>query len=146
MLNCYLIGETNLLVECAARLLKNKWKILGIFTNDEKIISWAKSNSILTYNQIASFEIDVFRTNFYCLFSISNPHLFNKILLKKAKGLIINYHNSLLPKYAGLNASSWAILNSEKIHGITWHLINEKIDAGDILYQVKFLIKKRIRR
>nr|WP_269570251.1 formyltransferase family protein [Legionella tunisiensis] len=56
-------------------------------------------------------------------------------LLQQAKGMAINYHNAPLPKYAGLHAPSWAILNNEKFHGVTWHEMVEEIDAGDILKQ-----------
>ncbi|PHQ80375.1 MAG: hypothetical protein COB66_04920 [Coxiella sp. (in: Bacteria)] len=52
--------------------------------------------------------------------------------------IAINYHDSYLPKYAGLNSTTWAISNQEKTHGITWHQITSDIDKGDIIKQVKF--------
>ena len=33
----------------------------------------------------------------------------------------------------GLNIPSWVIYNGEAQAGVTWHLICEKIDAGEIL-------------
>lgn len=51
-----------------------------------------------------------------------------------------NYHDALLPKYGGVNATSWAIINQEEIHGITWHVIDKKVDAGDILKQASFYL------
>jgi len=53
------------------------------------------------------------------------------------KHKIINYHNSLLPKYRGLHAFVWALLNDEKEVGYTLHQVNEKIDGGPIWYQAK---------
>lgn len=44
-----------------------------------------------------------------------------------------NFHPGPLPKYAGLNAPSWAIYNGETQHGVTLHRITNKIDAGDII-------------
>jgi len=48
---------------------------------------------------------------------------------------IINYHNSLLPKHPGRNAEAWVIFEQEKTTGITWHYVDEKIDAGEIIIQ-----------
>ena len=51
----------------------------------------------------------------------------------------INVHPSLLPEYRGPNPYIQAILHNEKQSGITFHLMNEKYDAGSILYQKKVL-------
>lgn len=47
----------------------------------------------------------------------------------------INLHASLLPNYRGAAPINWAIINGEKITGITTFYINDKIDTGDILKQ-----------
>lgn len=47
----------------------------------------------------------------------------------------INVHPSLLPKYRGSAPIQWAILNGDKTTGITIMEMNEKMDAGDILFQ-----------
>ena len=52
----------------------------------------------------------------------------------------INIHPSLLPKYRGANPYSRAIMFGETTTGITFHLINEKFDAGAILFQKKIEI------
>ena len=50
----------------------------------------------------------------------------------------INFHDGPLPRYAGLNAPVWAILNRETRHGVTWHMIEGGIDEGDIVEQRLF--------
>ena len=45
---------------------------------------------------------------------------------------VYNVHNSLLPKYRGLHAFSWAIINGETEVGYTFHKVNEGIDSGAI--------------
>ncbi len=50
---------------------------------------------------------------------------------------IINLHASLLPKYRGAAPINWAIINGERITGVTVMQINESIDAGLILAQAK---------
>lgn len=45
----------------------------------------------------------------------------------------INVHASLLPKYRGAAPINWAVVNGEEETGITTMLINEDLDAGDML-------------
>lgn len=47
----------------------------------------------------------------------------------------INLHASLLPKYRGAAPIQWAIINGETETGLTTFLVNEEMDAGDILLQ-----------
>jgi methionyl-tRNA formyltransferase len=51
-----------------------------------------------------------------------------------------NLHPGPLPRYAGLNAVSWAIYRGEKEHGATLHKMESQIDAGPIVYQSFFAI------
>ncbi|MDD5013774.1 MAG: methionyl-tRNA formyltransferase [Atribacterota bacterium] len=52
----------------------------------------------------------------------------------------INIHGSLLPKYRGAAPINRAVINGEKEAGITFMFMNEKIDAGDIIFQEKIEI------
>jgi len=54
----------------------------------------------------------------------------------------INVHASLLPKYRGAAPMQWALLNGEKITGITIMKINERLDAGEIILQEKVKISE----
>lgn len=54
----------------------------------------------------------------------------------------INVHASLLPKYRGASPVQQAILNGEKETGTTLMLMNEKLDAGEIIAQEKLKISK----
>jgi len=47
----------------------------------------------------------------------------------------INVHFSLLPKYRGAAPVNWAIVNGEKVTGVTTMLMDEGLDTGDILLQ-----------
>jgi methionyl-tRNA formyltransferase len=49
-----------------------------------------------------------------------------------------NLHPGPLPRYAGLNAPSWAIYHGEAKHGTTVHWMTPEIDAGPIAYQALF--------
>lgn len=45
-----------------------------------------------------------------------------------------NLHPGPLPEYAGLNVTSWAILNGERRHAVTVHRMEAGIDTGAIAY------------
>lgn len=47
----------------------------------------------------------------------------------------INIHPSLLPKYRGPSPIQWSLLSGDRETGITFIRMNEKMDAGNILYQ-----------
>lgn len=49
-----------------------------------------------------------------------------------------NLHPGPLPRYAGLNAPSWAIYHGETRHGVTLHRMLAGIDTGPIAYQALF--------
>ncbi len=52
----------------------------------------------------------------------------------------INTHASLLPKYRGSSPIQTAILNGEKITGMSLMYMNEKMDEGDIIAQEEIKI------
>jgi len=53
----------------------------------------------------------------------------------------INIHASLLPKYRGAAPINWAIINGDRLTGITAIQVNEKMDAGPIILQKELPIK-----
>ncbi len=74
------------------------------------------------------------------IFSINNFLIVPDSVFAIAPKGIINFHNAPLPRYGGLNACSWAIINGEKAHAVTWHYMSSMIDAGDLILQDHFPI------
>ena len=140
-LSCYVIGEESLVIHCIEVLISHHFLIIGLVTKNPQLIEWATKHQIKIIPSDSDVETALKEKVDY-LFSIINPVILSSSLLKKVKKLAINYHDSLLPRYAGVHATSWAILNQEKIHGITWHLMDNNIDAGDILKQAVVTIDK----
>src|SRR5215213_8304451 len=52
----------------------------------------------------------------------------------------INVHGSLLPQYRGAAPINWAIINGEKMTGVTTFKLRHEIDTGDILLQAQISI------
>ncbi len=67
------------------------------------------------------------------LFSIVNPWILPPEVLRRPRRLAINYHDSPLPAYPGYHSTSWALLAGETAHGISWHVMAERVDSGDLL-------------
>ncbi|MDO5754716.1 MAG: methionyl-tRNA formyltransferase [Tissierellia bacterium] len=63
-------------------------------------------------------------------------------LLRRFKDRILNIHSSLLPKHRGAAPIQWSIINGDKVSGVTIMLVEERLDAGDILLQESLPIGK----
>ncbi len=56
----------------------------------------------------------------------------------------INVHGSLLPKYRGAAPIQWALINGDKVTGITTMFMDEGMDTGDILLQRELAITENM--
>lgn len=62
-------------------------------------------------------------------------------VIEAVEGRVLNAHQGPLPQIRGMNACEWSILLDQK-QEVTIHLINEKIDTGQIIITKPFFIKK----
>lgn len=111
----------------AFKSLQKEFTHINAITDDTDIISLFRN----TDKKIESF-LD---SNFKVVVCAGYQFIIPEYILNKK--IIINTHPSLLPKYRGLHALVWAMLNFEKELGFTIHLMNKHIDDGDILEQFK---------
>ncbi len=102
---------------------------------DKQGIRWFKSDyrSSATIQTITEFNPDY-------IMSAYGLRILPNAVLNLANILSFNMHPSYLPDYKGRWIPSWAIINGEQEHGITFHVMAEEIDVGDILYQTKIAI------
>ena len=61
-------------------------------------------------------------------------HILPKDITSKFTGGILNLHPSLLPIGRGANPVSWSIIDKQP-QGISLHLIDQQLDAGDLIFQ-----------
>jgi acyl transferase domain-containing protein/methionyl-tRNA formyltransferase/acyl carrier protein len=139
---CFVIGEGTLLVLCAQELIKASCEIRGVISPDPAVHRWAEANGVPWFSTAA---IDVLRrTPYDYLFSVANRVILREEILSTPRKGAINFHDAPLPKYAGVHATSWALLHGEREHGITWHtMVPDTIDGGEILKQVVFPISRK---
>ncbi|MCI9422211.1 methionyl-tRNA formyltransferase [Lachnospiraceae bacterium WCA-9-b2] len=55
----------------------------------------------------------------------------------------INVHASLLPKYRGAAPIQWAVINGEKISGVTTMQMDEGLDTGDMLLKTEIVLDEK---
>ncbi len=67
--------------------------------------------------------------------SISPTQIFKRKVLDLPRYGIINVHGAPLPKYRGLMPSFWMLYNGERQGAVTVHVMDEKLDNGDIIAQ-----------
>lgn len=55
----------------------------------------------------------------------------------------VNVHASLLPSYRGAAPIQWAVINGEKVSGVTTMQMNEGLDTGDMLLKVEIPLDEK---
>lgn len=68
--------------------------------------------------------------------------ILKKPILELPRIACVNAHTSLLPRHRGPNPFSAVILQKDAETGLTFHLIDEGIDTGDILAQFPFPVEQ----
>lgn len=64
-------------------------------------------------------------------------------ILSMPKYGCVNIHASLLPKYRGAAPIQWAVINGEKVTGVTIMQMDKGIDTGDMLMKAEVAIDAR---
>lgn len=113
------------------------------------VIEKAESRGIKTfvfsakdYQDKVSYEKDILERVKDCqyIFLAGYMRIISPYFLNNYKGIILNLHPSLLPKYKGKDAIKQAFDNKEKEIGISIHYVNEELDGGDVIAQDKLKV------
>ncbi|MDP6761667.1 MAG: LLM class flavin-dependent oxidoreductase [Planctomycetota bacterium] len=139
-LTCYVIGADSLLIECGEILLREGFEVRGVITATERIAAWAEERGLAVLDPEDDLAARLGAQPFDYLFSISNLALIEEDVLRLPRRGAINFHDGPLPRYAGLHAPAWALMNGEAEYGVTWHRMESGIDTGAILEQSLFAI------
>ncbi|MCS7197351.1 MAG: methionyl-tRNA formyltransferase [Candidatus Bipolaricaulota bacterium] len=133
------------------RALARAHNVLAVFTQPDRpagrgliltpppIKRVAQELGILIYQpEKVNREVELIRAlNPDVIVVVAFGQFLSKRLLAIPRHGCINLHASLLPKYRGAAPIQWAIINGERETGLTTFILNEEMDAGDILLQEK---------
>src|SRR3989441_6494416 len=139
---CFIIGDGSLTIRCADILQKEGHEIRGIITSNPDVKSWASANGSPHLDYSPDVLAAMREEPFDYLFSIVNIRLLPGEMVALPRRGAINFHDGPLPRYAGVHATSWALMNRERTHGVTWHFIGDIIDGGQILKQHHFQVSE----
>lgn len=68
-----------------------------------------------------------------CIVVVAFGQILPKEILEMPKYCCVNVHASLLPKYRGAAPIQWAVINGEKVSGVTTMRMDEGLDTGDMI-------------
>lgn len=85
-------------------------------------------------DHLARYPIDL-------LLNVHSLYVIHPALVTAPRIGSFNLHPGPLPRYAGLNAVSWALYQGETHHGVTLHWMVDRIDAGPLVSQTLFPIE-----
>ncbi|MEM7753768.1 MAG: MupA/Atu3671 family FMN-dependent luciferase-like monooxygenase, partial [Pseudomonadota bacterium] len=135
--SCLLQGADTLTIQCGAMVMEAGHAVSAVITRDARVRDWATDAGIPVFTSGKDYNGQV-----DWLLSIANVDVIPDSVLAKATQGAVNFHDGPLPRYAGLNAPVWALMNGEATHGITWHVIEDGIDEGRIVAQQMFDISE----
>lgn len=134
-LRAVVIGEGVTPIACLNVFSALGNQVLAVSSPDEPLRGWADAHDVPYFSTLDELRSHLAEVEFDYLLSIVNYRILPEELLVLPRIAAINYHDAPLPRYAGTYATSWALLNGEHQHGVTWHLMVAQPDAGNILKQ-----------
>ena len=130
-MNGLFIGEGTLLVQCAEEFRRAGGEITAILTHEPRVHAWAKAEGLPVFDDPNDDGLKSLAYDY--LFSIVNLTIFPQHLPQRPRKFAINFFDGPLPKYTGVNVTSWALMNGESSHAVTWHEMGDTADEGRIL-------------
>ncbi len=150
MLNIVFMGTPDFAKESLKCLYEQNYNIVGVVTNQDKpkgrgmkmmfspVKEYAIEKNLKIYqplkvrnNEEFLQEIKNLKPDIICV--VAYGKILPKEILEIPKYGCINVHASLLPKYRGAAPIQWAVINGEKVTGVTTMYMDEGMDTGDML-------------
>ncbi|MEU9802543.1 amino acid adenylation domain-containing protein, partial [Streptomyces sp. NPDC051000] len=139
--NCYLIGGTRVLTQCAARLLDAGVRIEAILSDDPAVTAWAHAQDVPVLDPHGDLARTLSARPFDYLFSTVNFRILSAAVLDLPRIAAINFHDGPLPRYCGSHVPAWALYEGAARHAATWHRMTEAVDAGGVLLERWFPVR-----
>ncbi|MGI5977441.1 MAG: methionyl-tRNA formyltransferase [Candidatus Limivicinus sp.] len=144
------MGTPDFAAASLKKLIDEKYDVVGVFTQPDKPkgrgmeLSCSPVKALALENNLPVFQPTKMRdgTALEAVRKLSPDILvvvaYGRILPDEILALprygAINVHGSLLPKYRGAAPIQWAVLNGDKVTGVSTMYLSHDMDAGDIIY------------
>jgi methionyl-tRNA formyltransferase len=130
-----------MIIACARVLMQHRHVVSRVVSGHSVVKRYADDRSIPLGRPGKDVVNFLSRSPFDYLFSVVNLRILSPEVLALPRVEAINFHDSLLPAYAGANATSWAIISGERSHGVTWHRMDSEVDRGAVLVSAQLPIR-----
>lgn len=150
MMNILFMGTPDFAKDSLEAIFNAGHNIIGVVTNIDKpkgrgmkmvqspVKEFAISKNIPVYqpekvrnNKEFIEEVRNLNPDVICV--VAYGKILPKEIIEIPKFGCINVHGSLLPKYRGAAPIQWAVLNGDKVTGITTMYMDEGMDTGDMI-------------
>lgn len=144
------MGTPDFAAASLEKLIEEKFNVVAVFTQPDKpkgrgmemssspvkelalahglqVFQPEKMRDGTALRQIEALEPDI-------LVVVAYGRILPDEILAVPKFGAINVHGSLLPKYRGAAPIQWAVLNGDKVTGVTTMYLAKEMDTGDIIY------------
>ncbi len=144
------MGTPEFAIAPLEELIKKKYKIVGVVTvpdkasgrglkvNESAVKKYAVEHNIPVMQpvslkdpefiaQLKSLKADIFVVVAF--------RMLPKVVWEIPKLGTFNLHAALLPQYRGAAPINWAVINGEKVTGVTTFMIDDGMDTGKIMYR-----------
>lgn len=149
-MNIIFMGTPDFAEQSLKSIYEEGHKILGVVTNPDKpkgrgmkmvaspVKEYAVSKNIPIYQPLKvrnNFEFidEIKKLNPDVICVVAYGKILPKEILEIPKFGCINVHASLLPKYRGAAPIQWAVLNGDKVTGVTTMYMDIGMDTGDMI-------------
>jgi methionyl-tRNA formyltransferase len=151
------MGNPSFAIPTLKALLKSHHNVVAVVSNPIKRIGRNNKKSLTPVgnfavkNNITNINPDSLKSEgFRKKIALTKADIFIVVAYKILPSSLINIpkygslnlHASLLPKYRGAGPIQWALMNGDKITGVTIFQIKRKVDTGNILFQKRVTIKR----
>lgn len=132
------------------KLIDEKFDVVGVFTQPDKpkgrgmelsfspvkelalasglpVYQPVKMRDGTAYEEIKALSPDI-------LVVVAYGRILPDEILALPKYGAVNVHGSLLPKYRGAAPIQWAVLNGDKVTGVSTMYLASEMDTGDVIY------------
>lgn len=144
------MGTPDFAAASLKKLIDKKYDIAAVFTQPDKPrdrgmkLSYSPVKELALENNIPVYQPTKLRDGTATeliknlkpdiLVVVAYGRILPDDMLEVPKYGAINVHASLLPKYRGAAPIQWAVLNGDKITGVTTMYLASEMDTGDIIY------------
>ena len=144
------MGTPDFAAASLKKLIEERYEIVGVFTQPDKpkgrgmelafspVKVLALEAGIPVFQPVTMRDGSAFDTISELKPDVIVAVAYGKLLPKEILELpplgCINVHGSLLPKYRGSAPIQWAVLNGDRITGVSTMYLAEAMDTGDVIF------------